>query len=978
MNIRTPDFRLRVFVSSTLKELAEERKAIRQAILKLLLAPVMFESGARPHPAQELYKSYLSQSQIFIGIYWQSYGWVAPNMHISGLEDEYIQSAKMPRLIYIKDPAPNREPALAGLLDRIRNDNHSCYAFFSTPAELKKMVQNDLVLLLTEQFDTINHEKKPPIKTMEHPPTNVPVQRNPLIGRECEMETARNLLLRDDIALITFTGSGGTGKTRLAIQIGLEMLDHFKDGVYLVRLEPLIDPDLVIPTIAETLGIHEAPGSRPIADILKEFLREKQMLLLLDNFEQVMEVAPFISELLETCPTLKIVVTSRIPLHLRAEKEYPVPALAGPPKGKFTNLDSLLQYAAIELFIQRAQAVKPDFAVTDANAPAVAGICYRLDGLPLAIELAAARSKLLTPQAILTRLQSSLTFLTSGAPDLPARHQTLRSTIAWSHALLDKEEQIIFGRLAIFSGGCTLEAAQAVCTDGRSVDIFSILESLFDKSLLHSETRAMELRFSMLETIREYALERLVETGELDELHSRHARYYLSFVQDAEPHLLNSDQLTWLEQLEAEHDNLRTALSWLLGNEKGELALQLAGALSQFWSMHSYLNEGRQWLEKGLAIAKKGHASASDQSKALYWAGFLAYRQTDLTSARNLFKDSLALARQSGEKKMAANALNGLGNAAWTHGDIAMALASYQESLALRRDIGDKSGISISLSNLGNVAWGQSDYTAARGYYEESLLLDRDAGDRQAIAWTLTHLGALCTTQADYARADLLLEESLALSRTMGDRSCLAETLNNLGLLARDKGLFIQAKAYCQESLDIYRHIGDKGGTADAIKNLGLAACGQGDYSSARSYFEESLAIGRQEGHKPAIAASLEGLGLVAFAQSDLAAARQLFLESLTIWWDMGYKPGVAASLERLAGTVCASGEAQLAAGWLAAAQALRSAIQAPLPVVDVAWRQKSYDSACQLLGSEVFSAVWAKGSALPLEQVIDEVIKQA
>ncbi|UCD99602.1 MAG: DUF4062 domain-containing protein, partial [Chloroflexota bacterium] len=441
MIIRTPDYRLRVFVSSTLKELAEERQAARQAILKLRLSPVMFEAGARPHPAQDLYKSYLLQSQVFIAIYWQSYGWVGPGMSISGLEDEYNLSAEMPRLIYIKEPAPARQSALSGLLDRIRNDNTSCYTYFTTSEELEELIENDLALMLAEQFEAVQHDRSVPDDSSQFPLTNLPVPRNMLIGRESEMATARSMLLRDDIALVTLIGAGGTGKSRLGIEIGLEMLEQFKDGVYLVSLEPINDPGLVISTIAGTLGIRETSGSRPIAEILKEYLRDKQMLLLLDNFEQVVEVAPRVGELLEACPRLKILVTSRTPLRLRAENELPVPPLKVPSLEDFSNDSSLSQYAAVELFIQRALAIKPDFTITNSNAPAVAEICYRLDGLPLAIELAAARIRLLTPQGILARLENRFELLRGGTRDLPERQRTLRGTIDWSYNLLNDLEK---------------------------------------------------------------------------------------------------------------------------------------------------------------------------------------------------------------------------------------------------------------------------------------------------------------------------------------------------------------------------------------------------------------------------------------------------------------------------------------------------------------------------------------------------------
>lgn len=531
--IRTPDHRLRVFVSSTLKELAEEREAVRQAILRLHLAPVMFESGARPHPSHELYQAYLVQSHVFIGIYWQSYGWISPGMQISGLEEEYNLSADMPRLIYIKDPAPNREPVLTDMLSRIQNENTVAFKFFTTPDELEELVENDLALMLTEHFETARSDEQVPIESTHHPLTDVPMPRNPLIGREHELAGACDLLTRDDVGLVTLTGAGGAGKSRLGIHIALHLRDHFKDGVYLVKLEPISDPNLVIPTIAETLGIRETPGGQPLAEMLKDYLRDKQILLLLDNFEQIVAAAPKIAELMETCPQVKFVVTSRAPLHLRSEKEFAVPPLAAPVLKQVPDLCCLSQYTAVELFVQRAQSIKSDFKVTNENAPAVAEICHRLDGLPLAIELAAARTRLLNPQALLTRLEHRFDVLRGGTRDLPERQRTLRGAIDWSYDLLDDTAKALFKRLSIFDDGWTLEAAEAICNleGDLGPSVLEAIESLIDNSLLtQTQDTEGQIHFGMLSTIRDYANERLMESGEADHLRRRHAEYGLDFV----------------------------------------------------------------------------------------------------------------------------------------------------------------------------------------------------------------------------------------------------------------------------------------------------------------------------------------------------------------------------------------------------------------------------------------------------------------
>ena len=499
----------------------------------------------------------------------------------------------------------------------------------------------------------------PPLKTLDARPHNLQTQPTPLLGREREVEQVCAKLRRDDVRLLTLTGPGGTGKTRLALQVAADLLDDHKDGVYFVALAPLSDPALVVSTIAQTLGVKES-GGRSIMQSLLDYLREKALLLALDNFEQVTDAAPQVAELLANSPRLKVLATSRIPLHLRGEHEFAVPPLALPNIGHLPALESLSQYAAVELFIERAQAVQAGFSVDNENAPAVAAICVRLDGLPLAIELAAARIKLLAPQAMLRRLEDPLKFLTGGARDLSVRQQTLRGAIAWSYDLLDENEKRLFRRLAVFVGGFTLEAAAAVCetTGDLQLDVFEGIAALVDESLLRQESSPDgEPRFFMLETIREYALERLTESGE--ELQRQHAEFFLTFAEQAEIELHGFQQLKWLERLEVEHDNLRAALGWLAHNDEAQRGLRLAGALTDFWNTRGHRTEAERQFGVLFALPGASRLTAA-RAKALSGAAWLSV-YLDRRKAHSLWEESVQLWRELGDKRGLALATIHLG-----------------------------------------------------------------------------------------------------------------------------------------------------------------------------------------------------------------------------------------------------------------------------------------------------------------------------
>jgi predicted ATPase/DNA-binding winged helix-turn-helix (wHTH) protein len=618
----------------------------------------------------------------------------------------------------------------------------------------------------------------PPLKTLDALAHNLPAQTTPFIGRENEIRAIKEHLSNANVRLLTLSGVAGTGKTRLALQAAADLVDEFEHGVFLVPLAALSDPALVLPTIAQTFAVREAAG-RPLQEQLTDYLREKQLLLVLDNFEQVVDAASRVSDLLTAAPRLKVLVTSREVLRLSGETDYPVPPLSLPDPKRLPPLERLAQYEAVALFIERAVAVKPAFTVTNKNAPAVAEICHRLDGLPLAIELAAARVRVLPPQRMLVELSHRLSFLIGRARDLPPRQRTLRGAIDWSHDLLTGAEQQLFRRLAVFVGGCTLDAIEAICNLENDLPVLDTLESLVGKSLVNETEAHGEPRFAMLETIREYASERLMAAGEADRVRNRHRDYFLALAEEAEPKLVGAEQGEWLRRLEGERDNLRSALESSLGEAGSSTGLRLCGALQQFWWTRGPLSEGREWCVRVLERAGV-EEQTQERGLALNAAGNMAYGQADYPAALALYEESLVINRKLGSRKGMACCLNNLANVANDQGDHAAARARHEEALAIERELGHRWGIAVSLSNLGNVAYQQDDYRAAGAWYEESLAIMRELGDQWGIALSLSSLGNVAYEQGDYRAAGARHEETLAIMSELGDRFGIAYSLEVL------------------------------------------------------------------------------------------------------------------------------------------------------------------------------------------------------
>jgi predicted ATPase len=671
-----------------------------------------------------------------------------------------------------------------------------------------------------------------PAKPLEGRANNLPVSRTGFVGREKEAAAAKELLLRRDVRLLTVTGPGGIGKTRLAVEVASGLGEQFPGGIHFVPLSPLGDPGLIPSVIVQTLGIREAGGQSPL-ELLKKNLQDSfraPMLLFFDNFEHLIQAAPIVADLLATGPNLKILVTSRSALHLYGEHEFPVPPLALPDSRSMPSVKLLSRSPAVALFVQRAIAAKPDFELNSENVSAVAEICARLDGLPLAIELAAARVKVLSPSSLLTRLASRLQLLTGGARDLPQRQQTLRAAMDWSYDLLNAAEQKLFRRLSVFVGGCNLEGVEAVCdTKGDlELDLLDGMASMVDKSLAQQVQQANgESRFVMLETIREYALEKLNTSGELATTKRAHAAYCLVLAEEESAEQSGGGGAEWLERLTFEHDNLRAGLEWLTESENVEWGLRLGTALFRFWEIREYFAEGRDMLGRLLKLPGAA-APTKGRARALFAAGVLAGEQGDYTSADRLIIESKDIARHLGDKTGVAVSLNALGVLTRDRGDVATAHAFFEESMELWRELGDLKAVARALSNLANVVKLQGDYDRARALYAECLSIFRGLGDRTGVAWSLNYQGDAACDQGDSATARNLYEQGLAIFRELGDRWGIAGTLADLGSLAKEQQNYPRAHALYRESLRSFQELEHKRGIARLLECFASSEAAQG------------------------------------------------------------------------------------------------------------------------------------------------------
>jgi predicted ATPase/class 3 adenylate cyclase len=867
----------------------------------------------------------------------------------------------------------------------------------------------------------------PPIRSLDALPNNLPRQLTSFIGRQQEMADVKRLLATT--CLLTLTGAGGCGKTRLALQVAADLVEEYTDGVWLVELALVSDGALLPQRVASALGVREEPG-RPLMATLLDYFHSRELLLILDNCEHLVEACAQLAEgLLRACPGLRVLASSREALGIAGEVAWRVPPLSlPPPRSRITGrrlprtgadlVSVLAEYEAVRLFIERATAVMPSLTLTERTAPSVAHVCQRLDGIPLAIELAAARVKLLSVEQIAARLDDCFRLLTGGSRTALPRQQTLRAAIDWSYELLSGTERALLRRLSVFAGGFTLGAAETVCGEEcvAPEDVLELLGQLVDKSLvvveepsvrepaaLHSssavsagngagptggagpvtawpidvagpaapaEEPGAEARYRLLETIRQYGAERLRESGEAPVIRRRHRDWCLKLAEKAEARLLGAEQALWLDRLEIEHDNLRAALDWSEESDEAASGLRLARALWQFWWVHGHLSEGRERLAKLLALAG-AEARTAVRAKALHGAGILAYDQGDYAAARALHEESLLIKRELGDKRGMAASLNYLGHVARLQGDYAAARALYQETLAIGRELDDRRGMAFSLNGLGLVARYQGDYAAARAFYEESLAIVRKLDDKRGISISLNNLALVAQDQGDYGAARNLYEASLAIKRELGDKRGAAFSLSGLGLLALSQEDETTAQALFEESLAMRRELGDKRGIAFSLHGLGSVALRQGNGEAARALHEESLAVRRELGDKSGVASSLLSLGEVEARQGEWARAARLCGESLTLFRELGDKGNLAACLEALAAVAAGQGTAERAAQLLGAAAGRRESLRVALTAAERAHSERSAAIVRATLGEDAFTARWAEGQQMTLEQAL-------
>ena len=758
----------------------------------------------------------------------------------------------------------------------------------------------------------------------------LPGEPTPLIGRERESEVVRHLFEHLDGRLLTLTGPGGVGKTRLALHLAHEVADRFPDGVAWVELAPLVDPALVLPTIARALNVKEPPG-HDFREALRNWLRGRRLLLVVDNVEHLLDAATDIADLMLACPDLHVVATSRAPLNVRGEQEYVVPPLELPLAGAVGDRDQVAAASSVRLFVWHARQKQPTFALTEENAAIVAAICRRLDGLPLALELVAARVRALSPAELLTRLDRLMPLLVGGSRDLPRRQQTMRAAINWSYELLSPGEQALFRRLSVFAGGWSLEAAEAVTpwSEVASEHVLDLLSRLVEQSLVAvMESSDGGSRYWMLEPIRQFAAQCIDEAGEMPVLFEHHFAWCLSLAQEASQGLTGPNQRQLLDRLEQEHDNLRVALSWSLGDgRQRSRGLELATALWRFWATRGHFTEGRQWLESALAPAD-----------------------------------------EDVPPRLRAEGLNAVGNLAVDQGDLALGIDLHTESLELRRQFGDRDGMARSLNDLGNIMLNQGRYQRALPLYEEALSLFRSVGAEWGSALVLNNMAIALGFLGEYERAGSLLDEALVLWEGLGDVAQRARSLDARGVIAREQGELNRSAALHQASLALRREIGDTRGIAVSLNNYGLVARACGDDVEATRLLEESLRLRRMIGDKLGVANSLTAL---AHVTSDIRQAESIYREAIELQRQMDSREKLVECLIGLAGIAGAEGRLAQAARMLGKIEALRQEDAHAISTIDQDNLDRAIEAVRNQLRDTVFDVARAAGRSMTVDAIL-------
>lgn len=780
--------------------------------------------------------------------------------------------------------------------------------------------------------------------------TNLPIPLTSFVGRKRETAEVKRLLSpsyqnkggnyrKGVVRLLTLTGAGGNGKTRLAIQVATDLIDSFAHGVWWVELAALCDEALVVRAVAKSLGVNEV-ANQALSQTIANFVGDKEMLLVLDNCEHlIVPCADLAAELLAQCPNLQILATSREPLNIAGEALWQVPTFSAPDPAKMTVADALLQFESVRLFVERATTVQPGFALNAENAQAVAEICQRLDGIPLAIELAAARVKVLAVEQIAVYLSGALgarfSLLTQGSRVVLPRHQTLRATIDWSYNLLDEAERLLFRQVAVFRGGFTLEALAQIMGSGSPLaipNILDLLTQLVDKSLVIVELQGGQNRYRLLETLREYALAQFPVSDEMKQLQQQHSEFFMGLALQAEPELMRAQRSSWLDRLEVEHANLRAGLDYLITKGEGASALRLATALHRFWDYRGYVSEGRKWLRE--ALANRATATYAIQAEALNAAGWLAYRQGELEQARLFHEEGLSLFEQAEAVSGIADSWQYLAVIEMDRGDYATAQARLEKSLELSRTIHYENGIARALSRLGRLAWDQDRFTDSHHYHAESLHIYQRLDNQVSIALESLAVGDTERMLGDFAAARSHYEECLTIARSLGHKGLVGATLKCLGLLASKQQQYEQARQYGEEALRIFREVGDKAHTGFSLSMLGDVALKFGENSKALAYFGEYLQLMYEVGYKWPTFYALEDIAylLIEVEQHPEAAVRLM---------------GAADALHQETGLDVAP------------------TFQAKYERISTTLRRQ--------LGDEPFTTLWEQGAATPLAQVVAE-----